>query len=76
MSWLNPMNWIRWLGALALAAATGAVLMGRNAKKLAQGKRDGEYVETRQRTDNADVGSGDVGDDTDWLSERKSGRDL
>jgi len=66
---------------LFLAAIGGLVMAAlkfiRIGKDLKQGENDANYVETRKRTDKADIGDGDVDNDTKWLRERgKQRRDL
>ena len=62
-----------WLiGALvALAGAIGAWLKGRSQGRAdARAKADADYRETIERAKNADLSSGDVDDDRDWLHKR------
>ncbi len=63
-------------GAFILAMALAALRLIGIGKKLEQGKQDEQYIETRKKTDKADVGHGDVADDTAWLRDRQSKRNL
>ena len=60
------------LSALMIALATVWFLGGQAATDRARDKANRDHITTRERIDNADTGTGNVADDSDWLRERGS----
>lgn len=79
--WLIP-AWLKRAVAGLVAGATllwGAWAMGKRdgaqaAKARAAEKAADDYRATTEGMNNADIGVGDVDDDTEWLSKRKDKR--
>ena len=60
------------LAAIPIALVAVWFLGGQAATDRAIDKANRDHITTRERIDNADTGTGNVADDSDWLRERGS----